>query len=137
MGRLFIQMRDGQPYEHPITETNMRLAFPNLDLDNLPDTFAEFERVAPPALGPYEKNLQVSYELVDGKYKDVFTKENLTDAEKTAKQNQVKAEWAENNGYASWTFNEDTCAFEPPTPEPDDGKIYYWEEESLSWLLVE
>lgn len=137
MGRLFIQMRDGQPYEHPITETNMRLAFPNLDLDNLPDTFAEFERVAPPALGPYEKNLQVSYELVDGKYKDVFTKENLTDAEKTAKQNQVKAEWADNNGYASWTFNEDTCAFEPPTPEPDDGKIYYWEEESLSWLLVE
>jgi hypothetical protein len=130
-------MRDGQPYEHPITETNMRLAFPNLDLDNLPDTFAEFERVAPPALGPYEKNLQVSYELVDGKYKDVFTKENLTDAEKTAKQNQVKAEWAENNGYASWTFNEDTCAFEPPTPAPDDGKIYYWEEESLSWLLVE
>jgi hypothetical protein len=115
----------------------MRLAFPNLDLDNLPDTFAEFERVAPPALGPYEKNLQVSYELVDGKYKDVFTKENLTDAEKTAKQNQVKAEWADNNGYASWTFNEDTCAFEPPTPEPDDGKIYYWEEESLSWLLVE
>lgn len=137
MGRLFIQMRDGQPYEHPITETNMRLAFPNLDLDNLPDTFAEFERVAPPALGPYEKNLQVSYELVDGKYKDVFTKENLTDAEKTAKQNQVKAEWADNNGYASWTFNEDTCAFEPPTPAPDDGKIYYWEEESLSWLLVE
>ena len=137
MGRLFIQMRDGQPYEHPITENNMRLAFPNLDLDNLPDTFAEFERVAPPELGPYEKNLQVSYELVDGKYKDVFTKENLTDAEKTAKQNQVKAEWAENNGYASWTFNEDTCAFEPPTPAPDDGKIYYWEEESLSWLLVE
>ena len=137
MGRLFIQMRDGQPYEHPITESNMRLAFPNLDLDNLPDTFAEFERVAPPELGPYEKNLQVSYELVDGKYKDVFTKENLTDAEKTAKQNQVKAEWAENNGYASWTFNEDTCAFEAPTPAPDDGKIYYWEEESLSWLLVE
>ena len=137
MGRLFIQMRDGQPYEHPITENNMRLVFPNLDLDNLPDTFAEFERVAPPELGPYEKNLQVSYELVDGKYKDVFTKENLTDAEKTAKQNQVKAEWAENNGYASWTFNEDTCAFEPPTPVPDDDKIYYWEEESLSWLLVE
>jgi hypothetical protein len=137
MGRLFIQMRDGQPYEHPITENNMRLAFPNLDLDNLPDTFAEFERVAPPELGPYEKNLQVSYELVDGKYKDVFTKENLTDAEKTAKQNQVKAEWADNNGYASWTFNEDTCAFEPPTPVPDDDKIYYWEEESLSWLLVE
>jgi len=137
MGRLFIQMRDGQPYEHPITENNMRLAFPNLDLDNLPDTFAEFERVAPPELGPYEKNLQVSYELVDGKYKDVFTKENLTDAEKTEKQNQVKAEWADNNGYASWTFNEDTCAFEPPTPVPDDDKIYYWEEESLSWLLVE
>jgi len=137
MGRLFIQMRDGQPYEHPITENNMRLAFPNLDLDNLPDTFAEFERVAPPELGPYEKNLQVSYELVDGKYKDVFTKENLTDAEKTEKQNQVKAEWADNNGYASWTFNEDTCAFEPPTPVPDNDKIYYWEEESLSWLLVE
>ncbi len=33
----------------------------------------------------------------------------------------------------SWTLNEDTCQWEAPTPYPDDGKIYNWNEETTSW----
>lgn len=45
---LYIQIRDGQPYEHPIFGDNLRHAFPGIDTDNLPETFAKFVRVPVP-----------------------------------------------------------------------------------------
>jgi hypothetical protein len=39
--------------------------------------------------------------------------------------------------YASWTLDEDTCLWEAPTPCPDDGKFYVWEEAITSWFEVE
>lgn len=36
--------------------------------------------------------------------------------------------------YPSWTKNEDTYLWESPVPYPIDGKIYYWDESSLSWI---
>jgi hypothetical protein len=39
--------------------------------------------------------------------------------------------------YNSWTLNEDTCLWQPPTPMPTDGKMYDWDEETLSWTLIE
>jgi hypothetical protein len=38
------------------------------------------------------------------------------------------------NPYASWLLNEDTCLWEPPVPKPTDGKIYEWDETTLSWV---
>ena len=35
--------------------------------------------------------------------------------------------------YASWTLNESTCRWETPTPYPDDGKKYEWNELTTSW----
>ena len=37
--------------------------------------------------------------------------------------------------YASWTLNETTCRWEPPTAFPDDGSVYTWNEETTSWDL--
>ena len=40
--------------------------------------------------------------------------------------------------YESWTLNEDTCDWEPPTPNPTDEDNYYnWNEETTQWELVE
>lgn len=36
--------------------------------------------------------------------------------------------------FDSWTLNEDTCRWEPPTPYPSDGLVYLWDEPTLSWL---
>jgi hypothetical protein len=36
--------------------------------------------------------------------------------------------------YPSWTLNEDTCAWQAPTSMPDDGKMYSWDEDKLSWI---
>lgn len=36
--------------------------------------------------------------------------------------------------YDSWLLDEDTCQWMPPTPYPDDEKIYSWNESTTSWV---
>ncbi len=36
--------------------------------------------------------------------------------------------------YASWLLNEDTCLWDAPVPMPIDGKMYDWNEDTLSWV---
>lgn len=38
--------------------------------------------------------------------------------------------------FASWILNEQTCLWEAPTPMPDDGKMYSWDEATTSWIEV-
>ena len=38
--------------------------------------------------------------------------------------------------FASWLLNEDTCLWDAPVPYPQDGKIYHWNEETISWKEV-
>ena len=38
--------------------------------------------------------------------------------------------------YESWALNESTCQWDSPTPYPDDGKFYAWNEENQEWDLV-
>jgi hypothetical protein len=78
----------------------------------------------------------VSYQLVNGVYTDVFACEQMTAQEIAAQQQAVKDVWAANDGFASWTFDEVTCAYIPPTPKPNDGKIYRWDEPTTSWVEV-
>lgn len=133
--RLFIRLQNGQPFEHPIVEENFCQAFPEVNLDNLPDWIANFERVEPPIPSLYEVYEGVTYEWVNDVVKDVHHVRAMTEAEKLTKQNEAKEEWAQ-HGFPSWVFDEDTCAFHPPVPYPDDGGQYRWDEETTSWVLV-
>jgi hypothetical protein len=36
--------------------------------------------------------------------------------------------------FNSWTLNEDTCLWDAPTPMPQDGKAYNWDEATTSWV---
>jgi len=38
--------------------------------------------------------------------------------------------------YASWQLDEDTYLWQAPTPKPEDGNPYTWDEESLSWIEI-
>ena len=38
--------------------------------------------------------------------------------------------------YNSWSFNEDTCRWDPPVECPNDGNRYVWIEEKLSWEQI-
>ena len=35
--------------------------------------------------------------------------------------------------YPSWSLNEDTCLWVSPVPMPDDGNVYYWDEETQAY----
>jgi hypothetical protein len=38
--------------------------------------------------------------------------------------------------FPSWLLNTDTCQWQAPVPYPNDGKKYYWDEATLSWVEV-
>jgi hypothetical protein len=86
---LFIQIREGQPYEHPIFADNFQQAFPNIDLNNLPPEFARFERVPQPISNVYEVVEGPTYQWIDGKVKDVWAVRPMTDAEREVKTQQL------------------------------------------------
>jgi len=39
--------------------------------------------------------------------------------------------------FNSWVLNEDTCRWESPIPYPQDNNRYNWNEQTLSWDLIE
>ena len=39
--------------------------------------------------------------------------------------------------YASWTLDNASCLWEAPVPMPADGKDYRWNEETLSWEVLD
>lgn len=38
--------------------------------------------------------------------------------------------------FASWSLDEDTCLWEAPVSMPTDGKLYDWDEPTLSWKEI-
>lgn len=131
---LFIQIKDGQPFEHPILGDNFRQAFPDIDTNNLPSNFSRFERIPQPKLGVYDVYEGVTYEFFDGIVKDVHHVRQMTSEEKLAKQEQVKQDW--DNHFPSWTFDENLCLFIAPISYPQDGKRYSWDEAQQNWVEV-
>lgn len=82
---LYIRIKDGQPFEHPIFGDNFRQAFPDVDVDNLPAEFARFERVPQPTSEVFEIVEGPVYTWVDGVVKDVWVVRPMTSEEQTRK----------------------------------------------------
>ena len=38
--------------------------------------------------------------------------------------------------YPSWTIDETMCVWQPPTPMPQDGKHYTWNEDAGAWTEI-
>lgn len=38
--------------------------------------------------------------------------------------------------YLSWVLNETTCLWEAPVARPNDGKRYFWNEDTTNWVEV-
>ena len=46
---------------------------------------------------------------------------------------QIRDAFISPDPYPSWELDEDTCLWNPPTPYPEDGKFYKWDEDTTSW----
>ena len=134
MGNLYIRLLNGIPVEHPITEANLLSAYPGIDLDNLPESWANFVRVLCPKLGVYEV-AESRYEWVGDVVSDVWYTHQMGDEEKRQKQERIKASWANDCGaYVNWVFDEATCTHKPPVAMPTDGKPYIWVQAANTWV---
>jgi hypothetical protein len=136
MDKLYIRVSEGIPIEHPMLEETLVQVFPDIDLNNLPNWVLPFQRIEPPPYDPIDhvyKVRECSYENVDGVVKDLWYFRDMTPEEK-----QEKIDNAKNCVilFPSWTFDETVCDYLPPTAMPNDGKQYYWDESTLSWILA-
>lgn len=135
MTQFYILLESGQPFGHPITASNFRLAYPNVDLENLPEWVAAFQRTPRRDEGPYEEYVDSYYMVVDGVVVEVHNYRQFSAEERRAKQNETHAMWAM-EGFPSWVFDENNCAYVPPTPKPDDGNVYLWDEPTQTWRIA-
>ena len=127
---LYIRIKDGLPFEHPIFGDNFRQAFIGLDTDNLPPEFAKFVRVERPKLGPFEVYVGCTYELVNGVWTDVHNVRPMTAEEKTAKIAKARTRLQPN-----WTLNEETLqSSPPPRPTVKGAYPYKFDIETNQWL---
>lgn len=109
--KLFIRIRDGKPFEHPIFEDNFRAAFPDVDPENLPPEFARFTRTALPVQEVFKVYEGVTYESDGaGGWCDVHHVRDMTPEERQAKINEVQNELHPDG----WVFNESLCCWVPP-----------------------
>jgi hypothetical protein len=38
--------------------------------------------------------------------------------------------------FASWVLDEQTCQWNPPVAAPNDGRQYYWHEQTSQWVMA-
>lgn len=130
---LYIKTLNGKPVDHPYLEENMKSAFPEMDLDNLPAGWAKFERVPRPKLGVYE-TAECFYEWDGDVVKDVWYIHQMGPEEKAQKQERVKKSWVDDGGPSDWIFDENRCCHVAPVPYPNDGQIYIWVQAAGIWV---
>lgn len=82
--KLYIETENNQIKNHPAFENNLIQAF-----GEIPKNWVPFERVEQPVLDIYEVYEGVTYELVDGIYKDVHHVRFMSDEEKFAKDAEL------------------------------------------------
>lgn len=87
---LYIQLRDGQPYEHPILADNFREAFPDVDTTTFPNEhFARFVRLPRPKNPRGQVYDHTTYEWDGDVVTDVHHFRDITDEEREAQKAQV------------------------------------------------
>jgi hypothetical protein len=133
--RYFIKIDNDQIIDHPIQEDNFVSVFTDVDMDNLPNTFAEFFKGTPYVNQPYRKFIRTDYVWSGNTVTEAHIDVEMTPEEKLAKQNQTH-QYYNDSGTVGWIFNEELCIYEPPIPYPNDGNLYDWNNEQLNWVLV-
>ena len=87
--------------------------------------------------------VQTSYNTRGGKHYDVDGNEDsITPLRKNYAgvgyiYDSAKDAFYSPEPYPSWTLNETSCQWEPPTPMPVDDNLYSWDEPTLAWVIVD
>ncbi len=137
--KLWIEIKDGSPINHPYTQQSLFTKHPDWDFINkgVPPQYEEFKRVRRPSHGPFEyvdEDKGVEYKKVDDLWQDVWTLKQFTPEQKALRQQQAKDWWNKNVGWDSWIFNADKNEYEPPKPYPNTAIHHVWDESKVEWV---
>ena len=140
--KLYIQVKDGLPINHPAYNDNLIDAF-----GSVPPDWEPFIRIPSPLTG--NQNLVLThpepvYRKIDGVWQDFWyyrekTAEELAQ-EKAQAIDALKAMWAKRpyaENFTAWVVNEETLTMGPPIPRPTDGKFYRWSGPDNNWKEAE
>jgi hypothetical protein len=88
---------------------------------------------------------RTSYNTRGGIYYDIETNEPSADQTKAFRKNYAGIGYIYDNKldafispkpYESWVLDEVSCLWNAPTPYPEDGKHYDWDETTVSWKAL-
>jgi len=130
MGNFYIRVVNGEAFEHPLMEENLRQVIPNFDPDNLPPGLEKIERKPIPQVKFLETYVGSSYQKIDGAWQEVHNVRPLTKEQIAAKIDFAKMTFLFSD---TWTLNTETGEWIPPVPYPNDGKPYLWNNEKQKW----
>jgi hypothetical protein len=124
---LYIETENGAAKNHPAFEDNLIQAF-----GSIPEHWEPFARVVRPT-GVYQvlESENVTYAKVNGVWTDVWAVRDMTEEEKTTKQQIVIAAFNaqdQASNWSAWTLDEATCKMVPPIPRPAEveGVLVFW-----------
>ena len=110
---------NGNTIDHPAFEDNLIQAF-----GSIPSEWEPFVRVERPNPTVYQMlaSPDPTYQKIDGVWTDVWALRDMTDEEKSAKQQAVRDAFntrEQASNWSAWTLDENTCKMQPPIPRPD------------------
>jgi len=104
------------------------------NLDELPDGFNFWEEYYSNQLGMTCK--RTSYNTFGNEHKDNGTPFRGNYAGIGFTYDEENDVFYSPQPFDSWIINETTWLWEAPTPMPDDGNMYMWNEDTQSWDLI-
>lgn len=133
MSDLYIQIKDGVTVNHPAAKENLLEAF-----GEIPTDWEPFLRISKPIVRPPQiiDSTSPLYEKIHGVWMDVWVSRPMTANEIQALKEQAQRAWDNHPdayNFKAWVFNEATCEFEAPIPQPIDGKYYKWSGVDNAW----
>lgn len=130
----FVKIENNEPVSGVITKENLLYVYPNMDVEGLPREFVKVKKAdSYPKSHPLQNWLGTKIVYKDNEWVEEHQFEFVSEEEAIRIKDAIKREHKK-FGFPSWIWNEEECCYLPPTPCPDDGKKYDWNEESLSWV---
>jgi hypothetical protein len=127
--KLFIRVKDGEAFEHPMFEGNFLQAFPDIDPENLPPEFARFIRVPQPRLDRFEVYEGVTYEWNGWAFTDVHHARPMNAGERADVIERIKAQ----RPNESWIWDEVNLKWLQPAL-PTTGGPWRFDRVALDWV---
>jgi hypothetical protein len=140
--KLYIQIENGQPVNHPAFEQNLVEVF-----GSIPENWEPFNRIERPMCDVYQVvSEEPVYEKINEIWTDVWTIRDMTEEEEEkinkqkeldeASKQAVKDFWAtlpNRENFSSWVFDEEIGQYLPPIPRPTEGD-FRWDGALNSWV---